>query len=234
MPWDASPALPELPVPESGSVTRITPMGQATKEGAVFVPLLQTVASGLGVLSFGYGVILCTKEIPSWAWPLVGVLLTTPLAGFGTFAYHNGLLKTVEKIVSELVPEQEEAEGKRIEINVTIDEVSANGRNHKLGECLLFSPASNRRGLFQYARAFLAGRAFFTYWGGVTAPGARKFGYTKGEFTELSANVKKAGLIEQEAERQPWKLTSRGEIIFKRIATRETEEMTLSPPAVVA
>ena len=131
------------------------------------------------------------------------------------------------EIEIQVTPEREE-------IAVLIeDHVTTETAYPERQKCVLFSPVGHPGHLALYAAALVREdentRAAFSFAGGKDHHGAAHWKYTRAEYGELSEEAERAGVVYREKENQPFEITDRGNLTFKRLAEKGLSSTSLLP-----
>ena len=99
-----------------------------------------------------------------------------------------------------------------------------NGHSLREDRVLMRAPSLREDGLYQYAQALAAGRAYPSWEGGRTGAGARQYGYSEAEFEEWRAAAVRVGLLARRPGRnQGFEVTERGQFQFGRIGEKRLQ-----------
>lgn len=102
-----------------------------------------------------------------------------------------------------------------------VTEKSSNGHSRTENRIMLRAPSARPDGLYQYAAGLAAGRAFPSWEGGRSGPGAQQYGYNQIEFEDWRRSAEHAGLINRRpGKNQGYEITERGQFHFGRIGER--------------
>ena len=158
-------------------------------------------------------------------WPPTSAQMDPNKSGFVTA--ENWDERAGVGVVASAMPEREE-------INVMIeDHVTTETAYPERQKCVLFSPAGHPGALARYAAALIREdentRAAFSFAGGQDHHGADHWGYTRKEFSELSTEAERAGLVYREKKNQSFEITERGKLTFKRLAEKGLGSTSLLP-----
>ena len=222
--------MPDLASGESATIR--TPVRAQTVESDWLVPVLQALTTGaFGALLSALPTALI--EALPWYTPLAVWSTVAGGAWFLTSKSARGLLMLVEEFTGQDIDGDGEIGNEREEISVNVHDRAPD--DHRLAQdvrCTLFSPAGKPGNLARYAAALMRDnetRATFSYAGGKQVNGAKFYGYTPAEFTEIERVAVAAKLAERERKNQPYEFTDRGRAVFGRVARRGLSETTLSP-----
>jgi len=124
------------------------------------------------------------------------------------------------------VVEPAERGGERVVYLPTIlVERTGNGRKRSQDRALLRAPAARPEGLYQFCAALASERAFPSWEGGMSGPGAQQYGYSEAEFEDWREEAVRAWLLAARPGRnQGYELTERGAFQFGRIGERGLRE----------
>lgn len=226
-------ATAETPyIPGARSITRHIPTNPPDPDiRAVGIPLQQSFLAGAASILLGEFAVIITQAWQCWWYPLVAPLIVIPIAGFGIFAYHNGMLMLTDKIEwgDDDGNKQDEprSKGLPVNINITGERITPSGKKATVEHRQMFNPKTDDLGLAKWLSAILAGQAAFSERGGKKQNGAKFFRFTREEFEENRKIATDAGLVRKKGNKSiP---TGKGKAVFRGIVRRDLGELPPIP-----